>query len=197
LGLTTKQTKNQSGEKKRKTMKHTNPIKLALRALVAAARVRWLRAHGQYHNARLAITQNQNGHVRLANIAEGAHDGNITKAVDVAVTERFLLAKVGSASDRVNIAGAADTPIGVITDEAANVGDIVNLALFGSARSTLRMVASGAIAQGALLEPAASGRVQTLGVGVGTHHVVGRALDAAANAGDVIEVDPHYFLRVI
>jgi hypothetical protein len=39
--------------------------------------------------------------------------------------------------------------------------------------------------------------VQTLGSGVGTHHVVGRALDAAANAGDVIEVDPHYFLRVI
>ena len=76
-----------------------NPIKLALRALIAAARVRWLRAHGHYHNARLAITQN--------------------------------------------------------------------------------------------------GRVQTLGVGVGTHHVVGRALDAAANAGDVIEVDPHYFLRVI
>ena len=172
-----------------------NPIKLALRALIAAARVRWLRAHGHYHNARLAITQN--GRVRLANIAEGTHDGNITKAVDAAITERFLLAKVGSASDRVAVAGAADTPIGVITDEAAAVGDLVNLALFGSARSTLRMVASAAIAQGALLEPAASGRVQTLTGTVGTHHVVGRALDAAANAGDVIEVDPHYFLRVI
>ena len=56
---------------------------------------------------------------------------------------------------------------------AAVVGVIVNLALFGSARSTLRMVASGAISQGALLEPAASGRVQTLGAGAGTHHVVG------------------------
>ena len=152
-----------------------NPIKLALRALVAAARVRWLRAHGHYHNARLAITQN--GRVRLANIAEGTHDGNITKAVDAAITERFLLAKVGSASDRVAVAGAADTPIGVITDEAAAVGDLVNVALFGSARSTLRMVASAAIAQGALLEPAASGRVQTLTGTVGTHHVVGRALE--------------------
>lgn len=137
------------------------------------------------------------GLVLLANIGEGTHDGNITKAVDAAVTERFLLAKVGSASDRVAVAGATDTPIGVITDEAANVGDVVNLALFGSARSTLRMVASAAIAQGALLEPAANGRVATLGAGAGTHHVVGRALDAAANAGDVIEVDPHYFLRVI
>ena len=59
------------------------------------------------------------------------------------------------------------------------------------------MVASAAIVQGALLEPAASGRVQTLGAGAGTHHVVGRALDAAGAAGDVIEVDPFYFLRVI
>jgi hypothetical protein len=135
--------------------------------------------------------------VTLANIAEGTHAGNLTKATDVVITERFLLAKVGSASDRVNVAGAADTPIGVITDEAAAVGDIVNVALLGSSRTTLRMVASAAIAQGALLEPAASGRVATLGVGVGTHHVVGRALDAAVNAGDVIEVDPSYFLRVI
>jgi hypothetical protein len=176
-------------------MKRNNGIKLALRALAAAARVRWLRAHGRLHNARLALTRN--GRVRLANIAEGTHDGNITKAVDAAITERFLLAKVGSASDRVAVCGAADTPIGVITDEAAAIGDIVNLALLGSARSTLRMVASGVIGQGALVEPAASGRVQTLGVGAGTHHVVGRALDAAAAAGDVIEVDPHYFLRVI
>jgi hypothetical protein len=191
------QNKNQGGEMKRKTMKQTNPIKLALRALIAAARVRWLRAHGHYHNTRLAMTQTQPGCVRLANLFEGTHDGNITKAVDVAITERFLLAKVGAASNTVNIAGAADTPIGVITDEAAAAGEIVNVALFGSARSTLRMVASGAIAQGALLEPAASGRVQTLTGTVGTHHVVGRALDAAANAGDVIEVDPHYFLRVI
>src|SRR4051794_39946556 len=108
-----------------KQMKRINPIKLALRTLVAAARVRWLRAHGQYHNARLAMTQN--ARVRLANIADGAHDGNITKETDVAITERFLLAKIGSAANRINIAGAADTPIGVITDEAANIGDIVNL----------------------------------------------------------------------
>jgi len=107
------------------------------------------------------------------------------------------LCKVGSAADRVAICGAADVPIGVMTDEAAAVGEIVNVALFGSARSTLRMVASAAIAQGALVEPAASGRVVTLGAGAGTHHVVGRALDAAGVAGDVIEVDPHYFLRVI
>lgn len=177
-----------------KTM-YSNPIHNAFRALVAAARLRWLRAHGGFHNARLAMTRD--GRVRLANIAEGTHGGAITKEVDAAITERFLLAKIGSAANRVAVCGSADTPIGVITDEAAATADIVNVALLGSARSTLRMVASAAIAQGALLEPAANGRVATLGAGVGTHHVVGRALDAAANAGDVIEVDPSYFLRVI
>ena|SRR5688572_21680944 len=167
----------------------------ALCALLAAARVRWLQKQVLLHNLR-----EQNGStetVLLANIAEGTHEGNITKAADAVITERFLLGKIGSASDRVAVAGAADTPIGVITDEAAAVGDLVNVALLGARPSTVRMVAGAAIAQGVLLEPAASGRVQTLGGGVGTHHVVGRALDAAGAAGDVIEVDPFYFLRVI
>ena len=101
--------------------------------------------------------------VTFANIAEGTHaGGNITKAADAAITERFLLAKVGSASDRIAVCGAADAPIGVITDEAAAAGDLVNVTLFGAANSTVRMVASAAIAQGALVEPAANGRVQTL-----------------------------------
>jgi hypothetical protein len=175
-------------------------MRRALRALVAAARVRWLQTQSKtqihVHNLRQSCGGKPKT-VFLANIAEGTHCGNITKAVDAAVTERFLLAKIGSASDRVAVCGAADTPIGVITDEAAAVADLVNVALLGSAGSTVRMVASGAITQGALVEPAASGRIQTLGGGVGVHHVVGRALDAASNAGDVIEVDPFYFIREI
>ena len=170
-------------------------MKRALKSLVTAARVRWLQTNVRLHNIREKHGNSKT--VLLANIAEGTHDGNVTKAVDAVITERFLLAKIGSASDRVAVAGAADTPIGVITDEAAAIGDSVNVALLGARRETVRMVASAASAQGALLEPAASGRVQTLGAGAGTHHVVGRALDAASNAGDVIEVDPFYFLRVI
>lgn len=170
-------------------------MRRALAALVAAARVRWLQARGKWRMARGA--DRPDGTVFLANIAEGTHEGGITKAADAAITERFLLGKIGSAADRVAVCGAADTPIGVITDEAAAAGELVNVALLGSSRSTVKMVASAAIAQGALLEPAASGRVQTLGAGAGTHHVVGRALDAAGAAGDAIEVDPVYFLRVI
>jgi hypothetical protein len=171
-------------------------MKLGFAALVAAARVRWLQAHGKLaHSIRVRRGAKT---VLLANIAEGVHgSGNITKGVDAPITERYLLGKIGSATDRVAVCGATDSPIGVITDEAAAVGDPVNVALLGSVTGTVRMVASAAISQGALVEPAASGRVQTLGAGAGTHHVVGRALDVATAAGDVIEVDPCYFLRVI
>ena len=171
----------------------------ALATLVASARLRWLQARGKWHNSasRLARLSRSERTVRLANIAEGTHDGNITREADAAITERWLLGKIGSASDRVAVCGASDTPIGVITDEAAAAGDLVNVALLGSLRSTVRMVASAAIVQGALVEPAANGRIATLGIGAGTHHVVGRALDAATAAGDIIEVDPCYFLRVI
>jgi hypothetical protein len=189
--------RKQTTKRKKKTMTtRTQNMKRALAALVAAARVRWLQANGRLHNTRLRFRRDAEV-VRLANIAEGTHEGGITKFTDAAITERHLLGKIGSASDRVAICGASDTPIGVITDEASSSGEAVSVSLLGSARGTVRMVASAAIAQGALLEPAASGRVQTLGAGAGTHHVVGRALDAAGVAGDVIEVDPFYFLRVI
>ena len=136
--------------------------------------------------------------VVLANIAEGQHlaSQGITYEADGAITERNLLVKRGSASNRIAICGAADTPIGVCSDESAVAADLVNVRTFHS-DVTIPVVASAAIAQDALLEPAANGRVATLGGGAGTHHVVGRALNAAAAAGDIIEMAPSYFLRVI
>lgn len=164
---------------------------LALIALggVLVARARTLKGCG-YSGAGPVID--------FANIAEGIHPtGRITKKSDVAITERYLLAKIGAAADSVNVAGAADVPIGVIVDEAAAINDTVTVFLLGGGTGTVRMVASGAITQGSLIEPAASGRVQTKSGAAGNHYVVGRALDAAANAGDVIEVDPFTFLQVI
>ena len=175
-------------------------MKHALATLVAAARLRWLQANGRmrnrFHAGKLRLARKPET-VLLANSAEGTHEGGITKFADSAITERWLLGKVGSGSDRVAVCSAGDTPIGVISDEATAAGEAVSVSLLGSSRGTVRMVASAAIAQGALVEPAASGRIQTLGAGAGTHHVVGRALDAATAAGDLIEVDPFYFLRVI
>ena len=136
--------------------------------------------------------------VTLANIAEGTHlsSQGVTYEADGAITERNLLVKRGGASNRIAICGAADTPIGVCSDESAAAADLVNVRPFNSDQ-TILVVASAAIAQDALLEPAANGRVATLGGGAGTHHVVGRALNAAGAAGDLIEMAPCYFLRVI
>jgi hypothetical protein len=136
--------------------------------------------------------------VGLANIGEGRHTtGNITKLTDAAITERYRLAKVGSDANHVAVAGAADLPIGVITDEAAAAEAEVNVFLLGGGQGTILMVASGSISQYDYLEPAANGRVQTKGGGAGTHYVVGRALNAASSAGDLVEVDPLNFIQVI
>lgn len=138
--------------------------------------------------------------VQLANIAEGQHlaSQGFSRYAEVALTERFLLVKQGTADNQVNICGAADVPLGVCTDEVATA-DIaavpVNVQSFNS-DLTLKMVASAAIAAGAQLEPAASGRVVTLVLGAGTtSYIIGTALTPAGAAGDVIEVAP-CFCRV-
>lgn len=136
----------------------------------------------------------------MANIAEGTHDGSVTLDADAAIVNAArpggLLVKRGSSAARAAVCTAADTPIGATYDEAAAQGDKIAVQLFSS-QQTLLLVASAAIAQDALVEPAAAGKVATLGAGVGTHHVVGRTLNAAAADGDLVEVVPSYFLRVI
>lgn len=123
------------------------------------------------------------------NVGEGFWPGKKSYISDVVVSSRYLLGKIGTGPSNIAIAGAADKPIGIITDEAA-VGDIIDVDFLGSARETKIMVASAAIAAGDFLMPAANGQVATLSASAGTYYVVGRALKAAAAAGDLIEVDP-------
>src|SRR6185503_7832924 len=105
--------------------------------------------------------------------------------------------KVGADANHVALCGVADTPIGIALAMASGAEENIDVVLLPGSLAPMKMVASAAIAVGALLEPAANGRVATLGGGVGTHHVVGRALEAAAGAGNVIAIVPMYFLRVI
>src|SRR4051794_19970404 len=98
-----------------------------------------------------------------------------------ALGSRFLLVKIGADKDHVALAAAVDTPLGVAQAITAGAEENIDVALCGTG-ACVKMQASGAIALGALLEPAANGQVQTLTGSVGTHHVVGRALIAAAQA---------------
>ena len=80
-------------------------------------------------------------------------------------------------------------PLGVANDEASAAEESVNVQLLGSKQGTVLMVASAPITAGDLLQAAAAGKVATLGTGGnGTYYIVGRALNAAAADGDLVEV---------
>ncbi|OAM89337.1 DUF2190 family protein [Termitidicoccus mucosus] len=128
--------------------------------------------------------------VTACNIAEGTHAGRITKFAGAAIGESYLLGKFGADANHVVPAAAADKPIGVITDQAEAAEDPVNVSLLGSSDTTILVRAAGEIAAGSYVVPAAAGRVQALPAAAGTYILVGRALTAAAAAGDLVEIDP-------
>lgn len=77
------------------------------------------------------------------------------------------------------VATAAGTTFGVARSDAA-VGQLAPVDVLGTAQ----VIASAAIAKGAYVEVAAAGKAVTRTTGI----PVGIALEAAVNAGDVIEV---------
>lgn len=125
----------------------------------------------------------------FCNVAEGTHAGQLTRILETTVSRRNLLGKPGSTASQVDLCGAGDCPLGVITDEGAS-GDLVNLALPGSASSTVLMVASEPIAIGDAVYTAASGKVQDEPGVPGTYYQVGTAVSPASGDDDTFEVDP-------
>ena len=121
--------------------------------------------------------------IHAANIAEGRHAESVTKLTDAAITTRHLLYKVGSDVDHIAVAGATDTPLGVVADEATAAEEYVSVDLLGKG-CTKRMVASEAVSAGARVFAAASGKIATSG-----SVLVGIALTAATTDGDIIEVE--------
>lgn len=129
--------------------------------------------------------------VVCCNIAEGVHgDGCITKLSDAAIALRNVLVKIGSDISHVAVTTAGtEIPLGVANDETSAAEENVNVQLLGAKQGTVLMVASAPITAGDLLQAAAAGKVATLGTGGnGTYYIVGRALNAAAADGDLVEV---------
>ena len=137
------------------------------------------------------VTQRRFGASRLVacNIAEGTHGGGqITRFTDAAITTRFLLVKKGSDANHIAVCSAiTDRPLGVCTDEAAAAEEPVNVALLGSSKSTLKVVAAGALTAGTRVAVTAAGKVQTA---VATQYPIGITLTDAGADGDIIEIDP-------
>ncbi|MDR0340389.1 MAG: DUF2190 family protein [Puniceicoccales bacterium] len=124
--------------------------------------------------------------LKIANCAAGTHGGDCTFTASESFSVRHLLACFDGITGKVKPCGVSNVPIGTVTDEAA-VGDPVNVRFIGG-NGTVLMVAAGAIQPGALLAPAAAGKVQ---VGSGAFIRLGIAIGSAQAAGDQIEVLPH------
>lgn len=125
----------------------------------------------------------------FSNVAEGTHAGQLTRTLESAAGTRHLLGKPGSSTSEIQLCGTSDLPLGVITDEGVP-GDLVNVALPGSASSTVLMVASEPIAVGAAVYTAAGGKVQDEPAVAGIYYQVGTAVSPASGDGEVLEVDP-------
>lgn len=132
--------------------------------------------------------------IQLSNIGEGKHaHGKITLYADstavLTTPTRYLAVKRGVASNTFTVTTAiTDVPLGNCIDTPTTTGDPYAVRLLSAPGTTL-FVASGGINQDSFIEATASGQVQTLTTTSGTHYCLGKALNAAVNAGDLIEVD--------
>jgi len=97
-----------------------------------------------------------------------------------AITQ-YRLVKVGSGDNSVDMVDAEGDGVVGVARRDADAGQSVRVQFLGTAK----VEAGAAITKGAVVVPDASGRVITANTG-GT--IVGRALEAAGAAGDVIEV---------
>ena len=150
---------------------------IAIRLLIAAALARINRTIGPPM-------------VLIGNIAEGTHNGTITKKTDAAIATRFLFGKKGSDDDHIAVCTSdTDNPYGVITDEATAAEEIVNVALLGAAQETRKITLGGTVAVGDYLTCDANSKGKKLPTASGTYYICGRALMAGVS-GDTIEFDP-------
>lgn len=117
----------------------------------------------------------------------GTHESGIVTyyAQTVAISLRYALVKKGTADNQIVIGDAVTRPLGVVLDEPG-IDESAAVAILGAAPGTLKMVASSAVAAGAMLYTDSGGKV-TPNWG-GTRYLVGRALTPAAADGDLIEV---------
>ena len=100
---------------------------------------------------------------------------------DLSALENTFVKPGATEGQVVAVAAATDQPIGVLLDEPSAAGKVANVVQFG----IYEVVAGAAVAYGALVQTDASGRAITA---VATGYVVGRALQAAENAGEKIAV---------
>lgn len=139
--------------------------------------------------------------VYFANIAEGqAREGNKSYLSDVAIASRFSVVILGSSQYNITPSAAnTDIPLGICTDapDATNLDVPVNVAVLGAAKGTQKVLLSGTVNHGDMLQSNGDGGAITLKTTSGSWYIIGRALKDGV-AGDIIEFTPSFpILRVI
>lgn len=125
----------------------------------------------------------------FANIGEGTHEGNVTKQVDAVISSRYLVAKFGTDINHVDICTQATIPIGIITDEAAAIGDRVNVELLLGPQ-TKKVQCAAALAINVPVYCLAGGQVGTPAGSSGVAYQIGWTLTATTTQGDLVEIIP-------
>lgn len=127
----------------------------------------------------------------------GTHEGGLIGYLAEAAVAYHLVVKAGTAANEVDVCGVGDVPLGIAIDKAAADGPLTVRHL-GAAGQTVLAIASASIARGALVVPAAGGKVRTLPTADGSYWIIGRAVQLAAADGDEVEIEPTFpTLRVV
>lgn len=122
---------------------------------------------------------------------DNSHINNITKTASADMPKGTIVKLDASDASKVAACSAADSDaIGVVLDDVKS-GDSVAVALLGLANHTLEAVAGGAIAAGAKVCLAASGKVAAYPAATSSAQnvvFVGIALTSAYADGNVVEI---------
>ena len=113
------------------------------------------------------------------------YEGGIRPFDTDAAIARYSLVKFASA-DTVTVSGATDAPLGTVLEQAHSAGQTVAVRLLNRP-GTMKCIAAGPFAAGAVVYGVASGQVDDVAAG---NVRVGVALEAAAAAGDIVEILP-------
>ena len=123
---------------------------------------------------------------RFATVNTEGSTGNhkvLNRLSDAAHSYTHLLVKIGSDSDHIAVAGAADYPIGVTTDAPEASEAITNVIPLSISETTRKVRVATAVAAGVDLYTAANGFAQAEPAVAGTYYKVGKALKAAVQVG--------------
>ena len=130
-------------------------------------------------------------HRRIASNSSGTYEGGcVTRHSEGALGTRYLIVKQGATTSGILVCGATDTPLGILTDEAEESGDVVMVITPGGADGTVLVIPAVSISAGDVVYTAAAGKVTN--VPVAGCRRIGIALEDGT-ADEAMALDPQGF----